>query len=496
LNDDPIKPEVHPRGVKKSAIGFIILTNAPPATRRHLLCRVAQLASTKSTTNMANVERAMNKSEPTFAAIPIPTMSSKRMWAVAAVGTYWRPVLLVFLPFSAGYFLSYFFRTINAVLASALTKELGLSASDLGLMTGVYFLTFAIVQLPLGILLDRFGPRRVQCVFLLLTAIGAALFAATDRFEILIAARALIGLGAAGALIAGLKAIVLCFPRERVPLLNGCFIMLGTLGAVAATSPAEWLLTFVGWRSLLDWAAATTVAVAILIFAVVPDLTPSASGRSAWSGSLKQIYHDWRFWRLAPLSTMCISTAWAVQGLWAERWLVDVDGLNRPAVVNHLLVMALVLSAGALLLGICADRLRAVRVQPSGILGGAALLFMSSELVLIVDPHSLSYLPWALVAGMGAGTVLSYSILAEYFPKEIAGQANAALNVFHIGGAFVLQEFIGWVIDRWPAHGEHYPSIAYKTALALIIGLQLIAMAWFAQLDQKLRTTAPTPSRL
>jgi MFS family permease len=496
LNDDPIKPEVHPRGVKKSAIGFIILTNAPPAMRRHLLCRVAQLASTKSTTNMANVERAMNKSEPTFAAIPIPTMSSKRMWAVAAVGTYWRPVLLVFLPFSAGYFLSYFFRTINAVLASALTKELGLSASDLGLMTGVYFLTFAIVQLPLGILLDRFGPRRVQCVFLLLTAIGAALFAATDRFEILIAARALIGLGAAGALIAGLKAIVLCFPRERVPLLNGCFIMLGTLGAVAATSPAEWLLTFVGWRSLLDWAAATTVAVAILIFAVVPDLTPSASGRSAWSGSLKQIYHDWRFWRLAPLSTMCISTAWAVQGLWAERWLVDVDGLNRPAVVNHLLVMALVLSAGALLLGICADRLRAVRVQPSGILGGAALLFMSSELVLIVDPHSLSYLPWALVAGMGAGTVLSYSILAEYFPKEIAGQANAALNVFHIGGAFVLQEFIGWVIDRWPAHGEHYPSIAYKTALALIIGLQLIAMAWFAQLDQKLRTTAPTPSKL
>ena len=125
----------------------------------------------------------MNKSEATFAPIPIPTMSSKRMWAVAAVGTYWRPVLLVFLPFSAGYFLSYFFRTINAVLASALTKELGLSASDLGLMTGVYFLTFAIVQLPLGILLDRFGPRRVQCVFLLLTAIGAALFAATDRFR-------------------------------------------------------------------------------------------------------------------------------------------------------------------------------------------------------------------------------------------------------------------------------------------------------------------------
>jgi sugar phosphate permease len=97
----------------------------------------------------------MNKSEPAFAATPIAPESSVRTRAVAAVGAYRRPLLLVFLPFSAGYFLSYFFRTINAALASTLTKELGLSASELGLLTGIYFLTFAIVQLPLGILLDR-----------------------------------------------------------------------------------------------------------------------------------------------------------------------------------------------------------------------------------------------------------------------------------------------------------------------------------------------------
>ena len=168
------------------------------------------------------------------------------------VATYWRPLFLVFLPFSAGYFLSYFFRTINAVLATALTNELGLNVSELGLMTAVYFLTFAIIQLPLGILLDRYGPRRVQGLLLFVTAAGAALFASANRLDVLIVARALIGLGAAGALIAGLKAIVSCFPKERVPLLNGWFVMLGTLGAVAATSPAEWLLGYIEWRTLLE----------------------------------------------------------------------------------------------------------------------------------------------------------------------------------------------------------------------------------------------------
>ena len=228
---------------------------------------------------------------------------------------------------------------------------------------------------------------------------------------------------------------------------------------------------------------------ALIIFFVVPDRpvhipnVPSSS-----SGGLRDIFGDRRFWRLAPLSTMCISTAWAVQGLWAGPWLADVDGLPRASVVLHLFVMAVTLSTAALLLGIGADRLRTRGIQTQTILGCGALLFVAAESLLILDVRSVSYASWAVVAGMGAGTVLSYSILAKYFPKEIAGRANAALNVFHIGGAFVLQEVIGWIINRWPAHGGHYPAIAYKAALALMIVLQVIAIIWFAQFDQKLQT--------
>ena len=149
---------------------------------------------------------------------------------------------------------------------------------------------------------------------------------------------------------------------------------------------------------------------------------------------------------------MCISTAWAVQGLWAGPWLADVDGLPRASVVMHLFVMAVTLSTAALLLVIGADRLRTRGIQTQTILGYAALLFVAAESLLILDVRSVSYASWAVVAGMGAGTVLSYSILAQYFSKEIAGRANAALNVFHIGGTFVLQEVIGWIINQWPAH--------------------------------------------
>ena len=147
-------------------------------------------------------------------------------------------MIVVFAPFVAGYYLSYLFRTINAVIAGRLVSDLQLDAAQLGLLTSVYFLTFAAVQLPLGVALDHYGPRRVQGFLLLLAASGTALFASADNVPTLLIGRALIGLGVAGGLMAGLKALVLWFPKEWLPLLNGLFIALGTTGAVTATAPA------------------------------------------------------------------------------------------------------------------------------------------------------------------------------------------------------------------------------------------------------------------
>jgi MFS family permease len=392
---------------------------------------------------------------------------------------YRRPILLVLLPFAGGYFLSYFYRTINAVISTELSSSMQLRASDLGLLTAVYFLSFAAMQLPVGVALDRYGPRRVQGTLLLAAAIGSALFGAAQTLTGFIIGRALIGLGVAASLTAGLKSIRLWFPKEQLPLLNGCFIMLGTLGALTATAPAELIITWIGWRALFASLAAATAACAVLIVVLSPEPVGGRPQPSHTAVSLKQIYTNQRFWRLAPLSTMCISTAWALQGLWAGPWLADVEHLDRPQVVRHLFVMALALCTGALLFGILAERLRRVGVRTQVVLAAVGMLFVAAQLALILRLPVPSYLVWAIIGSVGAATVLSFTILAEYFPSEIAGQASAALNILHIGGAFILQYAIGIIVDIWGSKSGHYPTMAYQAAFTIILCLHVIAWSWF-----------------
>ncbi len=409
----------------------------------------------------------------------VPSRRSAPPWLTAARQVPKEPVenrsliLRVFLPFVFGYYIAYLFRTINAVMAAPLATELGLGADDLGLLTSVYFLTFAAAQIPIGILLDQYGPRRVQSALLVIAAIGSTLFAVSDHFWMLLVGRALIGLGVASAMTAGLKALVLWFPGDRVPLLNGLMVMLGALGAVTATLPADLLLDWIGWRELFGLFAALTAASAVMIYLIVPE----ASG--AVSAGLRKVYADPRFWRVAPLSASCIGTAWALQGLWAAQWLRDVEGLDRKDVVFHLFAMAVALSLGAILLGVAADRLRRRGVGPAVLLGFVAALFIATQFALILRWPLPSYLQWAVVAAVGAATVLSFAILAEYFPKQLAGRANGALNLFHIAAAFVVQYATGVVLQHWTPQAGHYPEIAYQTAFALNLAFQVVAWIWF-----------------
>ena len=455
---------------------------------------LAEARFTESTTRRSNKE---DNNGDAAAVILKQSAQASRMTArqvgadLAVKGSL---ILRVFLPFVTGYYLAYLFRTINAVMASPLAAELGLGAGDLGLLTSVYFLTFAAAQIPIGMLLDRYGPRRVQSTLMVVAALGSGLFAASENFSMLLLGRALIGLGVAAALTAGMQALVLWFPRERVPLLNGLMVMLGALGAVTATWPAELLLASIGWRELFGLLAALTAVCAIMVHIVVPEAAPVSKAVSA---GLKKVYTDPRFWRLAPLSASSIGTAWALQGLWAAQWLADVDGLDRAGVVQHLFIMAVALSLGAIGLGIAADRLRRRGIGPEPLLGGVATIFIAIQLALILRLPLPSYVLWCGVAATGAATVLSYAILADYFPKELTGRANGALNLFHVTAAFAVQYATGLVVQQWIPDAGHYPEVAYQTAFALIVVFQIAAWIWFMMPRAFLRTQViwqPRPS--
>jgi len=336
------------------------------------------------------------------------------------------------------------------------------------------------LKLPVGILLDRYGPRRIQSALLLLAAGGAALFGISEVFASLAVARVLIGLGVAASLTAGVKAIVLWFPKERVALANGGMVMIGALGAVTATAPAEQLLDWIGWRGLFELLAVVTAGCAALIYLVVTEgASAAAAPKGQTSVSLRTIYTDPRFWRLAPLAATCVGTAWSLQGLWAAPWLTDVEGLDRLAMVRHLFVMALALSAGALALGLTADRLGRYGVGPRVLSSVVTVAFIAVQGALILRVPFLSYLLWGVIAAVGATTVLGFAILAEYFPRELAGRATAALGVFYIGGTFSLQYLTGLIVQLWHGQAGHYPAIAYQTAFAVNLALQTAALAWF-----------------
>ena len=394
----------------------------------------------------------------------------------------WHLVATVLLPFAAGYYLSYVFRTINALISGPLATEFSLSAADLGLLTAVLFLTFGAVQLPLGASLDRFGPRRVQAVLLSIAAIGATIFACAPSLLWLILGRALIGLGVAGALMGGLKAIVLWWPAERIALANGWLISFGTLGAVTATAPAEILIASIGWRGLFMLLAVLSAIAALLILLFVPERPALGRGEATASDMIiGAIYRDARFWRLAPLSATTVGSAWALQGLWAGPWLADVEGLPRHDVVMHLLVMAIALSASALILGTAGDRLRRRGVSLSAIFAFATSLAVLAQLALVLRWPVPTWLPWIAIAGIGAGTVLSYALLTGLFPKSASGRATGALNLLHIGCAFAVQIGVGYIVEFWPGETGSHPPVAYQTALGMNLALQMAAFLWFVR---------------
>lgn len=402
----------------------------------------------------------------------------------ASQSTTLRLVGLVLLPFVTGYVLSYFFRTVNAVLAARLSAELSLSAAELGLVTAAYFLMAAVAQLPLGWALDRHGPRRVQVVCLVVAAAGAALFSRAVDVQSLFVARALIGLGVASALLAGLKAMAMICAPSRLGLFNGIYICVGALGAVAASMPTEHLLQSLHWRDLFVALALACLASAALIALVVPKLSlggPTATSRQQALG-YRDIFRDPHFWRLAPLSATAIGTAWALQGLWSAPWLRDVGHLTPPEIANHLLVMALALSLGALSFGIILQFLSRRGIPAAWSMAFAALIFLVAEIGLALAWPISPLGAWCVVSAFAAATVLTYTMSAQHFPKDSVGRANSAFNLLHFIAAFSVQSLFGTIVARWPRDAlGHYPPEAYKAAILCLAAVQLVALLWFLQ---------------
>jgi predicted MFS family arabinose efflux permease len=391
----------------------------------------------------------------------------------------------VFLPFAGGYFLSYLYRSVNAVIAPDLVRELSLSPADLGLLTSTYFLTFGLAQLPLGIFLDRLGPRRVETALLLIAALGACVFAFSPSREMLILGRGLIGLGVAACLMASLKGFTQWFPYERLPLVNGLLLGFGGLGALVATSPVEWLLHHTGWRSIFLILAGATLLSAAVIFFVMPDRKTAPGAHPPESlkqqiGAIRTIFKSPKFWSIAPASALAQASFMGTQGLWAGPWLSDVAGLSRDDVAFHLLVMAGAVAIGFASSGAIADYLRRHRVRTLTVAFTGMSLYMLVQLCFVLG-LTAGLLPLCFLFGLlGTTSALNYANIAQQFPVHLAGRVSTSFNLLVFAATFAAQWGMGAVIGLWPSDAQgHYEPQAFTAAFGLMLLLQSIGMGWY-----------------
>jgi MFS family permease len=389
-------------------------------------------------------------------------------------------VFRVVLPFLAGYYVSYIFRSVNAVLGPGLAAEFGLSAAQLGLLTGVYFFSFGLFQIPLGLLLDRFGPRRVNGTLLVLAAAGAFLFSVAQSYEGLVAARALIGLGVSACLMASIQAFVLWFPPERTASMIALAYSMGGLGALTASMPLEFALRSFDWRQIFQALAAATLALAAAFALAVPEQpgTRRATPLRELFAGLATIARDAAFRRVAVCVGANQFAVLALFTLWITTWLRDVAGYDRASAAAALAWVAVSLSAGYLFFGPLADaRTRRGRsmlpLLAGGVLGSGICLAL-----ITLGVTQGAVLLWAGVVFCGTGSTLAHAIATRRFPREMAGRVNTMLNTFTFFGVFFGQWASGAIINLWPPTATGYDPQAYLYAFGALCIVQAAGLAW------------------
>jgi MFS family permease len=375
--------------------------------------------------------------------------------------------------FAFGYFLSYIFRVVNAVAGPGIVDELGIDAGQLGLLTSVYFLTFAAAQLPLGIALDRYGPRRVEATLLLVAACGAVVFALAGGLPGLILGRGLIGLGVSAGLMAAFKAYSMTVEHDRLPVVNGIHLAAGGLGALTGGAPAELAIDLLGWRGLFILLAFLSLAGAALIAMFGPRWrgTSAQETLAGQSRAVGAILMDRRFLLVAAFCVPSQATALAVQGLWAGPWLRDVQGLHPGAAAGVLSLMALAMIAGFLLLGGAATRAAKAGfpLLHSAIAGMIA--FMAAQAALIVLPVAAGPFVWCAYAFFATSGILLFPALTARYPRELAGRVNTALNFLVFTSSFAIQWLVGVAIDGLS------PTLGLDGAFDTVFGFLLAAQA-------------------
>jgi sugar phosphate permease len=398
------------------------------------------------------------------------------------LSTDWHPFLRVTLPLATLGLINQAARTVMAVIGPVLAVEFSLSGSELGLLAACMLAAYAVAQLPNGVALDRLGPRRVQGALSLLTAAGFAVFALSDGFGGFVFARLIIGVGISAGLMAVIKGNTQWFAPGKVAKVTGIAVAIGGLGSVLTTAPVQAALPALGWRGVLWVLCAIAATASLWILFSVPD-KPSDSKQGGLRDAVTvtaSVYRSPLFWRFAPAVATLSVLNFTYLGLWAGPWLRDVAGYGGQARANTLLLYTLGMMAGALSIGTASSRAQARGHSAALVPLACSAGQLAAQIGLALQPagHAAVTILWLLFAFCAAGAAPGYVAVGQMFPAEQTGRVSTAVNTLTLGGAFLLQATIGWILDLWPrtAAGGWDPA-GYSSALALSAAVQAVLAA-------------------
>ena len=398
-----------------------------------------------------------------------------------------RQAISVFFVFAFGYFISCLLRAITATLSPVLTSEFNLLAADLGLLAGGYFLGFACMQIPLGYLLDKYGPKKIVTSFLLIALIGIISFALAKSFSGLLISRILIGVGVSACLMAPLTGYRIWYAENQQQRANSWMLMVASLGFLSSTLPVQLLLPSFGWRWIFGGIALLTLLSILLMLLFIPNWNLNKNRvleNSDKTGSLSDVWKNRFFISVIPMGLFNYGGLMAIQTLWAGPWMIRVSGYTPLESATGLFWINVTMLISFFLWGYFLPKINSIGFSATRILKlGLPVGFLVMLTIIILGPKAGAFHITMFILSSIFLSVTQPAVGLS-FAGHSAGKALTSFNLLIFAGTFVMQWLMGFVIDIVKSLG-HSEIFAFKSAFSVFLILSIISYIFFLVLNKK-----------
>jgi len=385
--------------------------------------------------------------------------------------------IIIFLVFALGYFISTLLRAITATISPELVNEFNLSAGELGLLGGGYFLGFASVQIPLGYMLDMRGPRKIVSYFLSLTIVGLIIFALAQNFLTLLVSRIIIGVGVGACLMGPLTAYRIWYQDETQQRANSWMLMVGAIGMLSSSLPVQFFLPIIGWRNIFLLLAFITLVCIILIIIFIPQWTSKGNQKND-DAKLSIVWQNQFFRSVIPMGFFSTGGLFAIQTLWAGPWMIKVSGYTPEESAKGLFLIYFFMLLSFLIWGYFVPKFSknvndAIRLLKYG----SPLSLLVLGVIIYLGPNTES-IHWALFIVSAVFLSLIQPAVGMAFSVSNAGKALTSYNLLIFIGAFFLQWIIGLIIDLGLSL-NYSEIVSFQLAMSFVLVTSLTSYLYF-----------------